>query len=104
MARRNVPADPAQDIWALGMMAYECLTHSTVFPVYMSPEAVFATAAGDAQYPWEVANKDPSFHKSKARPVITACLSREPRKRPTAQQLLKMIDALGNNATMEARP
>jgi serine/threonine protein kinase len=100
-ARQKIPADPAQDIWALGVMAYECLTHSTVFPVYLEPRVVFAAASGQTKYPWETDVLNETFRRSRARQLIAACVTRDPRRRPTAEKLVKMIDNLGNNTTTD---
>jgi serine/threonine protein kinase len=100
-AKQKIPADPAHDIWSLGVMAYECLTSSRVFPVYIDPRVVFVTASGKEKYPWEAEVLDETFRKSRARELIAACVVRDPRGRPTAEKLVKMIDSLGNNTTME---
>jgi serine/threonine protein kinase len=100
--RQMIPADPAQDIWALGVMAYECLTHSTVFPTFRNPRIVFAVAAGQSKYPWEEDVLDETFRRSRARKLVLACLDRNPRSRVTAAELLKTIDAFGNTITTEA--
>ena len=52
-ARQRAPADPAQDVWALGVIAYECLTFTRAFPAFSPAESVFAAAAGHAQYAWD---------------------------------------------------
>jgi serine/threonine protein kinase len=100
-AKREILADPSQDIWALGVVAYECLTHSAAFPVFCTREDIDAAAQGTCPYPWEADKRSMLFVKSKARPLIEACLSRSAARRPTAQQLLARIDALGFNATKD---
>ena len=101
-ARRRVPSDPAQDVWALGVMAYEALTHSSAFPQFASAADIVAAAAGTHEYVWEGASTLPAFAKSRARRLIGACLERDARKRPSAGHLLRMIDALGHETTASA--
>ena len=48
------------------------------------------------------AAQEAAYAKSKARPVIAACLHRDPRRRPTAARLLTLIDSLGLSATPDA--
>ena len=102
-ARRRVPSNPAQDVWALGVMAYEALTHSSAFPQFASEADIIEAAAGTREYVWEGAGTLPAFAKSRARRLIGACLEREARMRPTAGHLLRIIGAMGHEITPSTR-
>jgi serine/threonine protein kinase len=51
-----VTADTATDIWALGVVAYELLTSSHVFPVGTPQEAIRNAIFGIEAMPWEEAS------------------------------------------------
>ena len=95
-AGMRVAAHPAADIWALGVMVYEALTDGAVFPPYTTtPGDVYAAASGSARYPWEL-DRDAQFSRYRVRPAVEACLARDPAARPSAVQLITMIDRLAN--------
>lgn len=66
--RRCTPADPAQDIWTLGVMAYEYLTFTNAFPAFVSAGVALSAAAGETAQPREQQEKEPKYAKAKARP------------------------------------
>ena len=94
----RIVAQPAQDVYALGVMVFEVLTHARVFPSSACAAALTA-ATGESQYPWEVPETelDSAFCRSKIRNMLTACLSREPNERPTAAQLCEQLIAIGDS-------
>jgi serine/threonine protein kinase len=51
--RARVVVHPAQDIWALGVMAYETITRERAFPAYGSSETIMACGRAAQPYPWE---------------------------------------------------
>ena len=95
-AGMRIPAQPAADIWALGVTVYEALTGTLVFPPFlMKPADIHAAASGSAHYPWEV-DHDVQFSRYRIRPVVEACLARDAAARPSAAQLLAQLDRLVN--------
>ena len=44
---------PAQDVWPLGVMAYEVITGGATFPRHTRASIVFQCAHGTRPYPWE---------------------------------------------------
>jgi serine/threonine protein kinase len=91
-----ITVDPAQDIWSLGVMVFECLTEKAAIDLFSSERAV-SMARGDTAYPWEEAQVENDFimMSSGARSSVLACLSYNPDERPTAADLLRHMDAMG---------
>ena len=102
-AGRRIPAHPAADIWALGVMVYEALTGALAFPPFRKrPVEVYEAAGGSARYPWE-SDRDVQFSRYRIRPVVEACLARDAAARPSAVQLIAQLDRLVN-VTAAAEP
>jgi serine/threonine protein kinase len=103
---KTILASPALDIWAIGVIAYELLTDRPVFDRYTSREEVISQLVGRKPLPWEDhATKEESLRKLRMlKRSITKCLSREPKERPSAQELLdsweKLFDTFGGDATV----
>ena len=49
---RDIVVQPSQDIWALGVMAYETIVGEPLFPRGTLSNVVYQCAAGAQQYPW----------------------------------------------------
>eukprot|EP00892_Ulva_mutabilis_P012634 jgi/Ulvmu1/9743/UM055_0083.1 len=98
---RQVNADPAIDMWAIGVIAYELLTRARVFPPKLSRSDVRNQIAGRAPLPWE----DPEQrteglkHLRILKRTVLACLSRDPKGRPTADRLLRSWNRLFDTFT-----
>jgi serine/threonine protein kinase len=80
----TIKANPAADVWALGIVAYELLSNSRVFPVHVPPETIRAQIMGAQKLPWEA--EVPRALRT-AKHSILQCLLRDPDSRPTAAQV-----------------
>lgn len=101
--QHNIAAHPASDIWALGVVAYEAMSGRGAHR-FVSSEELAASAYGQRNYVWETPEgSTEQFVRSRACHIVLQCLRREPERRPTAAQLLQMIDRV-SNATMDGPP
>lgn len=89
----------AQDLWALGVIAYEAVVGALTFT---SVAAIGECASEMTQYPWErPLEAQPSvWRRSKLRGLIAPCLSREPEARPSAAALLDALGRMGHATTL----
>ncbi|MFF3857182.1 serine/threonine-protein kinase [Micromonospora sp. NPDC002575] len=78
----GAPAQPATDIYSLGVLLYETLTGQVPYPADTWEQLAAALEAGDEPPPLEV----PGLPSEVAR-ICLRCLSRQPRDRPTAHQV-----------------
>lgn len=98
---RQVIADPAIDMWAIGVIAFELLTRARVFPARLTRSEVRDQIAGRAPLPWE----DPEHRMEGLKQLrilkrtVLACLSRDPKGRPTADRLLRSWNRLFDTFT-----
>ena len=103
---RTIPVTAALDTWSLGVMAYELLTDGPAFDRFSTPEEVTDQLVGRAPLPWEDgATRDGKLRKLRMlKRSLTQCLSREPRERPSAAELLdgweRLFDTFGGDATV----
>ena len=90
----TIVADPAADMWALGVIAYELITNSRVFGVSENRKSALHKIIGRDSLPWE--HPDPEVNKlSKLRGLrgmILACLSRDASQRPASHELVNACD------------
>ena len=101
--KRNVTAEPAQDIWALGVMVFEAFTRQAAVDPLCGVGGCTALARGDKLYPWEAQDQENEFGGSRARKLVESCLARDPEQRPTAQTLVESIRLIGNRTQWARR-
>lgn len=93
----SVTADAAVDIWAIGVMAFELLLHKRAFSALAWPKFdVMYAALGKRAYDWEseVGTFRTIPELRVLSKVVHACLQRDPLKRPTAAELLHLLNSL----------
>ena len=90
---RTIVADAAADMWALGVMAFELLTHQPVFHPWSTPrETVWAQLCGRAALPWEDGAPEQATKVKQLQVLkraVLECLQRKPEDRPAADQVLR---------------
>jgi serine/threonine protein kinase len=93
---KTIVADPSVDVWALGVIAYELLTHQAAFdPALVTEKQVWELLCSQRLLPWEKAMGRGQLGKMRAlKDGVLACLSRDPRLRPSASGLLQSWSAL----------
>ena len=91
---RSIEMDPAQDVWALALMAYEAIVGGRTL---QSITDVKLCAAGQP-YPWELpaAQQVPAWRSSRLRSLVEPCLTREAAARPSAAALAAAVSDLGH--------
>jgi serine/threonine protein kinase len=87
----------AADLWAVGVISYELLTNCTAFPQSeWSRDDIRSAALGLRAYPWE--SEVGTFrHIPELRALteaVCACLDRDMEKRPSAEQLLTVLNGI----------
>jgi serine/threonine protein kinase len=87
--KTQIKVEPAQDVWALGMVAYELLTRSRAFPSGMNQSEICDQITGRTQLPWETeaSKRKRLLQLKQLKPSVIACLSRNPADRPTVAEL-----------------
>lgn len=105
---RNIVADAAADMWALGVMAFELLTSEPVFqPLVSTRETIWGQLCGRQALPWE---DGASGHEEKLlllrglKRAVLQCLHRQPEERPTAEQVLLQWRTLFDSRTAAGQP
>ena len=87
---RTCVSDPATDMWALGVIAFELLTGQPAFPRGTPTSEVRDRILGVSHLPWETeagrTRRVPELRF--LRRSVAACLDREPQQRPTSAALL----------------
>ena len=87
----TIRSDAAADVWALGVMAYELLTRTTLFPSLVTTTApAWKQLLGQAPLPWEPGSeRDNELGQLRAlKRGVLACLEREPKDRPSSESVL----------------
>jgi serine/threonine protein kinase len=89
--QRSMPAHPAADIWALGVIAFEMLTKERAFGACASAEDMLRRSVSAEPLPWEDPSPEAQSMLRELRGLkraILQCLDRDPVKRPTSEALL----------------
>eukprot|EP01025_Chloroclados_australasicus_P037702 TRINITY_DN3852_c0_g1_i1.p1 TRINITY_DN3852_c0_g1~~TRINITY_DN3852_c0_g1_i1.p1 ORF type:complete len:209 (-),score=21.26 TRINITY_DN3852_c0_g1_i1:251-877(-) len=86
----------SQDIWSLGVVVWELLMKKRLFPPDASPQSIKSQLLGATPLPWENkgANAANLRRLTFLRRHVLACLSRDPKARPTANALLDVLTHL----------
>jgi serine/threonine protein kinase len=88
---RTLVADPAADMWALGIIAYEILTKERVFLPANGSEDIIQRLLGEKPLLWE--GDSPALQeqlrqlRGLRRPILQ-CLDRDPARRPTSAEIV----------------
>ena len=84
-------ASGAQDIWALGVVAYELMTGQAAFGEGAGDRDVRAQLLGRAPLAWEEQGGEERLKELQVlRPSVLRCLSRNPSQRPSSRKLVTM--------------
>jgi len=100
----TIVADPAADMWALGIMAFELLTTQAVFPPMVATrETIWAQLCGREALPWEDGAPEQATKVKQLQVLkraVLECLQREPEDRPAADQVLRHWRSLFEASTV----
>jgi serine/threonine protein kinase len=93
----KMTAEKAVDMWALGVIAFELLTKTRVFPSSTSQDQAMRILCGLEPLPWEEgaegAEEKLQMLKGLKNPVLK-CLARDPEARPTADGVQRLLGDL----------
>jgi serine/threonine protein kinase len=82
--------DPATDVWALGVIAFEMLTGTRAFPLHMPQEEVAERILGHEPLPWEGPDAAQQLRKLRVfKPIVLDCLQRDPAQRPPIRTVMQ---------------
>lgn len=95
-------ATAAADVWALGMLAFETLTSTVVFPSGTTAKQVRDRITGRLPLPWEEggpAGRDCVRALRGFRRSVILCLDRNPAQRPRSTEVVTMWHSLFDGPT-----
>lgn len=99
--RAPITAHSAEDIWALGVVAYEAIASTRVFSSVLDRGSAALCARGQRRYVWEVPGAcSKAFMRSNMREVVLRCLSRHAADRPAAVTVLRAFSQLYVNPAL----
>jgi serine/threonine protein kinase len=85
----SIVADPAMDMWALGVIAFELLTNVPSFAPGTSKRTALDIIAGRGPFLWEQpGNQKLLSQLRRLKGTILSCLDRNASKRPSAASLV----------------
>eukprot|EP00892_Ulva_mutabilis_P002494 jgi/Ulvmu1/12245/UM086_0036.1 len=95
-------ATAAADVWALGIIAFETLTKTTVFPGGTTEKQIRDRVTGRLPLPWEdgdSASRELVRALRGFRRSVMLCLERNPARRPRSTEVVNMWQALFDGPT-----
>jgi serine/threonine protein kinase len=98
-ASRHIIITAAQDMWALGVMAFEAIVQKQTLTTISD---INECAHGRKLYPWELpaAEQPRAWRQSRLRSLVLPCLARDAAQRPASGELLAQVRRLGQATTM----
>lgn len=101
--RSDLTVEPSLDIWAIGVIVYECLAGCRAFDRHGGVEEVYECAQGLQPYPWErrLEELPEGWRKFRARSIFDSCLQRNPAARPRAEELQQGLLGLRDTVLQE---
>jgi serine/threonine protein kinase len=91
-SRTNITAEPAHDVWALGVIAFESFSRISLLSKLGANRAMcLKLAQGEEKYPWEEIQIESEYRDSRVRSVVEACLARDAAMRPSAEEVCRAI-------------
>lgn len=93
--KETLVADPAADIWALGIIAFELLTEQRVFAPGLPNAEIFARLGGRVPLPWEAPDAAPLVTRLRTfKRIVLQCLHRKPAERPSISTVQRAWERL----------
>jgi serine/threonine protein kinase len=95
--------EPAVDVWALGVIAFEMLTGESMFEPFAGQDAALSAIAGRTHMPWEGPRRNELLAKLCAlQPHVQECLQRDPLKRPTIDKVVEAWEDLFQSSSADS--
>ena len=93
--KSTVTAYPSQDVWAIGVLAFEMMSGKPLFPPGSTPAQVKQILLGQLPFPHE---EDPDVWRKvgKLKELVQRMLSRDASQRPSAAEVSAKVDAMAD--------